>query len=134
MKTSRFIWGLLLPLLFVSCSSVRDEGVVFEKAKVVSSFPKEITLSLSDAQDVDLGILGIADLYSHDSMLMVVTRSDEPVIELFDYETLEPKGGFLRHGNGPNEVQPFAFPYSSSSRFVNKSEFFELLYLKVVNI
>lgn len=104
MKTSRFIWGLLLPLLFVSCSSVRDEGVVFEKAKVVSSFPKEITLSLSDAQDVDLGILGIADLYSHDSMLMVVTRSDEPVVELFDYETLEPKGGFLRHGNGPNEV------------------------------
>lgn len=49
MKTSRFIWGLLLSLLFVSCSSVRDEGVVFEKAKVVSSFPKEITLSLSDA-------------------------------------------------------------------------------------
>ena len=122
MKTSRFIWGLLLPLLFVSCSSERDEGVVFEKAKVVSSFPKEITLSLSDAQDVDLGILGIADLYSHDSMLMVVTRSDEPVIELFDYETLEPKGGFLRHGNGPNEVQPFAFPYSSSSCFVNKGD------------
>lgn len=122
MKTSRFVWGLLLPLLFVSCSSERDEGVVFEKAKVVSSFPKEITLSLSDAQDVDLGILGIADLYSHDSMLMVVTRSDEPVIELFDYETLEPKGGFLRHGNGPNEVQPFAFPYSSLSRFVNKGD------------
>lgn len=122
MKTSRFIWGLLLPLLFVSCSSVRDEGVVFEKAKVVSSFPKEITLSLSDAQDVDLGILGIADLYSHDSMLMVVTRSNEPVIELFDYETLESKGGFLRHGNGPNEVQPFAFPYSSLSRFVNKGD------------
>lgn len=88
MKTSRFIWGLLLPLLFVSCSSVRDEGVVFEKAKVVSSFPKEITLSLSDAQDVDLGILGIADLYSHDSMLMVVTRSDEPVVEFLTTKRL----------------------------------------------
>ena len=107
----------LTVLIFHSCGKRGGHQMTFGNPTVVTSFANTMTLDVGDAETLDIDAIGALDLISMDSILLVVTRRDSNVVVVLDFNTLESKGEYLRHGNGPREIQPFFYPYRYGNRF-----------------
>lgn len=113
---------ILTVLILLSCEKRGGNQMTFGDPTVIESFDNTMTLDVKDAETLDIDAVGVLDLISLDSVLFVVTKRDSNVVELFDFNTLESRGGYLRHGNGPGEIQPFFYPYRYGNRFYGKRD------------
>lgn len=104
--------------------------MTFGTPETISSYPKEVSLGTSDGENIDLGVYGIHDIISVDSLLLVVTTQDKDIVSLYDRVTLNHRGSFLRVGNGPGELQMFSFPSRYGNRFYSKDGY---IYVDFVN-
>lgn len=124
--------SLLFPalLLAVSCSSRGGGSMTFGDVTIVDDFPEVMELDAGSAEIVNLDVPGIIDIISRDSILMAVSTREAPIVSLFEYSTLRPRGEFMRHGNGPKELLPFYMPTGYESRFFHQND---SLFVDIVN-
>lgn len=129
-KVVAALLSLPVLLLAASCSSRGGDGMTFRDVTVVDDFPEVVKLYAGSAEIVNLDVPGIMDIISRDSILIAVSTRESPIVSLFDYSSFEPRGGFLRHGNGPKELLPFYFPSRYRTRFYVSSG---SLYAEIAN-
>ncbi len=133
MRTVRFARAPLLLFVSVfvlSCGGRRENSMSFENVTVVDSFPEVVDLNPASSEDVGIDVPGIWDVISRDSVLIVVSTREAPVVSLFEYESLKPRGDFLHHGNGPKELLPYYMPSRYRTRFYMRAD---SLYAEIAN-
>lgn len=120
---------LLSPLALLLASCAGSGSMVFSNVEKVGTFPEQHDLRLDDSELVAIDVPGVRSMISVDSVLMALSSRNDPAVALFDYRTLEPRGKYLRHGNGPVELLPFTGPSRSNSllRYSGDSLYMDVL-------
>ena len=103
--------------------------MVFSNVEKAGAFPEQHDLKLDESELVALDVPGMRSMISVDSVLMALSSRNDPAVALFDYRTLESRGKYLRHGNGPAELLPFTGPSRSNSllRYSGDSLYMDVL-------
>ncbi len=127
MKAFREVVSLLFPLLLASCAG--SGSMVFSNVEKAGAFPEQHDLKLDESELVAIDVPGMRSMISVDSVLMALSSRNDPAVALFDYRTLESRGKYLRHGNGPAELLPFTGPSRSNSllRYSGDSLYMDVL-------
>ncbi|MGL4805784.1 MAG: hypothetical protein ACRC26_05500 [Bacteroidales bacterium] len=118
MKHFYFLLGLLI--VTFSCATDKSKGyMAFEDVIYIDKFPQSI--SVTNANKVEIDIIGILDITVQDSFLIISTNNREGMWSVFaTYDSLKLLGQFITRGNGPNE---FTYPPSFyDSRFYKSGD------------
>ncbi len=120
---------ILAAVLLVSCAG--SGSLVFSDAEKVGTFPEQHDLKIDESEIVEIDAPGMTSVISSGPILMALSSMSDPAVALFDYETLEPRGKYLRHGNGPTELLPFTGPSRSNTLFRHSGD---SLYMDILGV
>ncbi len=107
----------LLAVMLSGCNKKQGiapgpDYMILEDVSLVKKFPQ--TIHLGNPERVGLDVPGILDIAVKDSLLILSTQKAEGMWEFFSLPALDPLGGYLRKGNGPNEMIQTPWLYSTS--------------------
>lgn len=103
---------LALALALASCSGRGNYMAFTDNVVYVKTFPEEY--SLTGAEEVDAGVLGVLSVKIMDSLLVVGTSGD-PAWKVFSLDDLSEVTSLIRKGNGPGEF--LSVPWLSQVEF-----------------
>ena len=103
---------LAFSLSLASCSGHGNYMAFTDNVVYVKAFPEEY--SLTGAEEVDAGVLGVLSLKIMDSLLVVGTSGD-PAWKIFSLDDLSEVTSLIRKGNGPGEF--LSVPWLSQVEF-----------------
>ena len=139
-KTFSFL-ALSLSIALASCSGRGNYMAFTDNVVYVKAFPEEY--SLTGAEEVDAGVLGVLSLKVMDSLLVVGTSGD-PAWKVFSLDDLSEVMSLIRKGNGPGEF--LSVPWLSQVEFheedgntycylsdMNKSEMYRMNFQCLAN-
>lgn len=86
--------------------------MILDDVSFVKKFPR--TVHLDNPERVGLDVPGILDIAVKGSLLIFSTQKGDGMWEFFSLPTLDSLGGYLRQGNGPNELIQTPWLYSTS--------------------
>lgn len=107
MRLNWHIFPVAALLLLQGCSVSEEEYMAFDDVTYVTSFKN--SLELDKGKTVDLGLLGMLDIYIHNSLMYISTQDKDGYVTVVSLPDLTSYGKFIKNGNGPIEATSAPF-------------------------